>query len=208
MIMIEIDPNKQYILAGDISGSMDSPDAKCGNLTRYKYMLEKFEAFIKTSEDFDPDGPTVMLFGEKVHTFRNTNLEAVQSKLGNPNFEPCTNTADLIDEAYRLHKEEKGQLAKEGKSHQGTILMIFTDGAPTNRAAVERSIVRIANEIDRDEEFSISFLTVGTIAPDLKDFLTYLDDGLKDGKAKYDIVDVKEVELVSFIAAVEGALND
>jgi hypothetical protein len=206
MSQIEIDPNKQYILAGDISGSMDSTDSKCAGLTRYNYMLEKFKSFIKVSEDYDPDGPTVILFGEHVQIFRNTNLHAIDEKLSKVSFEGFTNTDKVIDEAFKLHREEKAELAKQGKAHQGTVLMLFTDGAPTNRAAVGRSIVAIANTIDRREEFSIVFLTVGTIAPDLQDWLTMIDDNLKE--AKLDIVDVKAIEDVTFLAAVKGALTD
>ena len=42
---VEIDPNMQYILAGDTSGSMETKDSKCNGMTRYNYMLEKFESF-------------------------------------------------------------------------------------------------------------------------------------------------------------------
>lgn len=203
---IEIDPNKQYILAGDISASMDSQDAKCSGLSRYDYMLEKFKAFIKISEDYDPDGPTIILFGEHVKVFRNTNLAAVDEKLSKVEFEGFTNTDKVIDEAFKLHREEKAELAKAGKAHQGSVLMLFTDGAPTNRAAVGRSIIEISNAIDTREEFSIIFLTVGTIAPDLKDWLEMIDDNLKG--AKFDIVDVKPLEDVSFLGAVKGALTD
>lgn len=206
MSNIEIDPNKQYILAGDISGSMDSTDSKCGGLTRYNYMLEKFKSFIKISEDYDPDGPTVILFGEHVHVFRNTNLQAIDEKLSKVSFEGFTNTDKVIDEAFKLHREEKAELAKAGKAHQGSVLMLFTDGAPTNRAAVGRSIITVANTIDVREEFSIIFLTVGTIAPDLQDWLTMIDDNLKE--AKLDIVDVKAIEDVTFLSAVKGALTD
>lgn len=207
MSVIEVDYNKQYILAGDISGSMDQVDPRCANQTRYNYMLEKFQNFIKLAEDFDPDGPTVLLFGENVKTFKNTNLEAVKSNLTNITFEGFTNTHLVIEEAFNIHKAEKSELSKSGKAHPGTVILVFTDGAPTNRAALERTIVSIANSIDRDDEFSIGFLTVGTIPQDLKDYLVHLDDELK-GKAKYDIVDVKELESVSFMKAVEGAIND
>jgi len=203
---IEIDPNKQYLLAGDISASMDFKDPKCSGLTRYEYMLEKFKAFIKISEDYDPDGPTIILFGEHVKVFRNTNLAAVESKLSKVEFEGFTNTDKVIDEAFKLHKEEKTELAKQGKSHPGSVLMLFTDGAPTNRAAVGRSIIEIANAIDNREEFSIIFLTVGTIVSDLQDWLTMIDDNLKG--AKFDIVDVKALEDITFLGAVKGALTD
>ncbi len=207
MSTIELDFNKQYILCGDISGSMDQTDPKCGGLTRYNYMLEKFQCFIKESEDFDVDGPTVLLFGESVKVFKNTNLEAVKSNLQNIVFEGFTNTDLVIKEAYSIHKAEKSELAKSGKVHPGTVVLVFTDGSPTNRMSLEREIVTIANAIDRDEEFSIAFLTVGTVDDNLRDYLTHLDDELK-GKAKYDIVDVKEVESVTFMKAVEGAIND
>jgi len=203
---IEIDPNKQYLLAGDISASMDFKDPKCSGLTRYEYMLEKFKAFIKISEDYDPDGPTIILFGEHVKVFRNTNLAAVESKLAKIEFEGFTNTDKVIDEAFKLHKEEKTELKKQGKTHPGSVLMLFTDGAPTNRAAVGRSIIEIANAIDNRDEFSIIFLTVGSIASDLQDWLTMIDDNLKG--AKYDIVDVKALEDITFLGAVKGALTD
>lgn len=200
----EIDPNKQYILAGDISASMTTPDAACGGQTRYAYMLEKFEQFIKASEDFDPDGPTVYLFGENVYEYENTTLEAVKSKLENVTFEGWTNTDKAISEAWAMHKREK---SANGGAHPGTVVLVFTDGSPTNRKALENTIVSISNELDRDEEFSIEFLTVGTIDVDLQHYLTHLDDELK-GKAKYDIVDVKKVEEVNFLQAVAGAIND
>lgn len=206
MSNIEIDPNRQYILAGDISASMDSTDQKCGGLTRYNYMLEKFRSFIKISEDYDPDGPTIALFGENVTVYRNTNLRAIDEKLSKVSFEGFTNTDKVIDEAFRLHREEKSELAKQGKTHQGTVLILFTDGAPTNRAAVGRSIAHVANTIDTREEFSIIFLTVGTIASDLADWLRMIDENLKD--AKLDIVDVKALEEISFLGAVKGALVD
>lgn len=206
MSNFEIDPNKQYILAGDISGSMDTKDAKCGGVSRYQYMLEKFKSFIKTAEDFDPDGPTVLLFGENIKVYANTNLEAVDSKLSNAALEGFTNTHLAIDEAFSIHCKEKTELAKDGKSHPGTILMLFTDGAPTNRASVARSIAHITQNIESRDEFSLTFLTVGTLASDLQEYLSMLDDNLKG--AKYDIVDVKPLEDVNFLAAAKGALTD
>src|ERR1700685_2340792 len=138
---IEINPNMQYVLAGDISASMQAADPKCAGLNRYQYMLEKFESFIKEAEDFDPDGPTVMLFGERVHIYPNTKLADVMDKLAKPTYEGYTNTHLVVEEAYKIHKHERAVLAKEGKAHPGTVLFIFTDGQPTNQAALERVIV-------------------------------------------------------------------
>lgn len=205
---LEIDPNKCYILAGDISASMASVDPKCGGNSRYDYMLEKFQQFIKKSEDFDPHGPTVMLFGEKVTVYPETNLEVVKSKLTNINFEGFTNTDKLIDQAYEKHKEEKREYAADKKFHPGTILLIFTDGAATNRLAVERSIIRIANEIDREDEFTITFLTVGQRDHSLNQFLENLHENIeKQLKQDFDIVHVEELEKVDFMGAVAGRLS-
>lgn len=202
---IEINPNKQYIIGVDISGSMTSKDSKTGEKTRYETVLEKIQSFIQASADFDPDGPTVVLFGESVIVYPNTTLEAVNDKLQNPKFESYTNTHLLVKEAFSIHTKEK---AAQGGTHEGTVLLVFTDGDPTNRKALASEIVSITNAIEKDEEFSISFLTVGAIDAALEAFLTKLDDELTSNGAKYDIVDVKDSTDISFLAAVAGAIND
>lgn len=203
---IELNPNMQYILAGDISASMQTPDKKCAGMERYPYMLEKFKSFITEAMDFDPDGPTVMLFGEKVQIFPNTTLEAVDSKLSRVTYEGFTNTHLVVEEAFNIHKKEKSELSKEGKSHPGTVLFIFTDGQPTNQAALKRAIVTVANSLDREDEFNIGFLLVGTIDAGLRQYLDDLDDNLKE--AKYDIVGTHEVEGITFLKAVHNAVNE
>lgn len=205
MSNIEINPNKEYILAGDISASMSSVEAKCAGLSRYKYMIEKFQSFIKAAEDFDPHGPTVILFGERVHTYPDTTLEKLMDSkdILDPRFEGYTNLDLAISEAYRLHKEKKREMAAAGKLHPGTVMLVFTDGEPTNRLAVEKILVRIANEIDREEEFQVVFLTVGDITAELKAYLEGLHDDLESKLTKdYDIFHVAELDKTSFLGAV------
>ena len=195
--VVEIDPNKQYYLLGDISASVGQQDDACGGNTRYGYMLEKFGLFIQTAEDFDPTGPTVILFGGEPHVYPDTSYDAVQANLAAVQFEGFTNTHLALAAAHDLHK------AKGGKS----VAMIFTDGAPTNRRALRRKIVEIANGSATDDEFSVIILTVGTIDTELAEYLRQLDEELR-GEAQFDIVDVKRLEDVSFMAAVDGAFND
>lgn len=107
-----------------------------------------------------------------------------------------TDTASAIREAYALHK--KGGYAQ-------TVCFLFTDGAPSDKNAVKDVIRTIAAEIKDEHEFAISILTVGNIDAGLQAFLTELDDDLK---AKHDIVDVKKLEEVDFMAAFAGALHD
>lgn len=203
---LELNPNMQYIIAGDISGSMAEKDSRCDGKVKYDYMLEKFESFIRESADFDPDGATVILFSDDVKVYPNTTIDAVQSKLRSVKPSGYTNTDTMIQEAYSIHRQEKAELARQGKTHPGTVLFIFTDGAPTNRRAVEREIVKIANTIDRHDEFNIGFLTVGTVPADLAEWLENLDTNLKD--AKYDIVNVSPLESVTFLKAVAKAVNE
>lgn len=203
----EINPNKEYVLCGDISASMRSTDPKCANNTRYRFMIEKFQSFISAAEDFDPHGPSVILFGERAHVFPETTLEklSTESKFQNVEFEGYTNIHLAIDAAYKIHKEKKREFAADGQLHPGTICLIFTDGEPTNRLAVEKSIVAIANEIDREEEFNIVFLTVGTINRELRSYLDGLHDNLEKKLTKdYDIFHVLDLEETSFLGSVKA----
>lgn len=209
MTNLEINPNKEYILAGDISASMCSLDKMCGGQSKYNYMLEKFQLFIKTAEDFDQHGaPCVFLFGEKVTKYDHVKLEDIKDKLKNVKFEGLTNLDLLLDEAFEEHLEKKRELASEKKMHPGTNLIIFTDGAPTNRQAVLRSIIRIADSIDTEDEFNIQLLTVGTREDDLDQYLESLHDDL-EGKTKrdFDIVHIDKLEDIDFMKSVAGKLS-
>lgn len=201
MSNVEIKPNSDYILAWDISASMQTSDSKTGGLSRYQYQLEKSKQFLAEATKYDPDGVDVILFGMGVQTFQNITPADVDAKLGKVNFEPATQTHLAIQAAYDLHKAKKAQ----DPSTQ-SVLFLFTDGEPSDQKAVESTIKNISNSLERDEEFSIGVLTVGEITPGLQNWLTKLDDDLKG--AKYDIVDVKALDEVSFIEAVVGAVND
>lgn len=197
---LEVSLNREYILAGDISASMRTLDPKCMNLTRYKYMLEKFKSFIQTTSDFDKHGGcTIMLFGKEVQKFEHANLSTVEDKLDRIEFEALTMTDALIDEAYEEHREEKIKMLKEGEIHPGTTLMIFTDGEPTDGMSVKRAIANIESKIDLDTEFKIIFLTVGTISLITHNFLKDLVN-----LSKKNMVSVCELDNVNFIAAAAG----
>lgn len=204
---IELNPNMQYILCADISASMTFMDPKCGGQSRYNYMIEKFRSFITESEDFDPDGPTIILFGENVKVFQNVTLNKIESQIKSVTFEGFTNTDLAIKAAWEQHKSEKSELSKERKSHPGTVVFVFTDGQPTNQNALERIIVEISNSVDREDEFNIGFVLVGTIDVALQSYLEKLDDGLSS-KAKYDIVGTSNIEGLTFLKAVNNAVNE
>jgi len=197
---LEVSLDREYILAGDISASMQTIDPKCMHLMRYNFMLEKFKSFVQRTADFDEHGGcTIMLFGQHVHKYEHANLDLIEKTLNKVQFEGLTMTDLLVAEAFDEHNEERVEMLKEKKVHPGTTLMVFTDGEPTDRASLERGITAIENAIELDTEFKIIFLTVGTITSDLK---AYLDKLVSNSKKK--IVSVCELENVNFISAAAG----
>jgi len=107
-----------------------------------------------------------------------------------------TDTAGAIKAAWDEHVERK---------NEQTFVLIVTDGAPNDKEAVKKTIIDITHAVKDEREFNISFLQVGG-DKNVEAFLTALDDDLKG--AKYDIVDCKRLEDVSFMVAVAGAMND
>jgi uncharacterized protein YegL len=212
MSNIEVNPNKEYIIAGDISASMTTIDSACGGNTRYAYMLEKFKQFIQVASDFDEHGsPTIIMFGERAHVFEHCDLKKVNDLTNWQNFEGFTNLHLAIDAAFGVHKEEKREQAAEKKFHPGTVLMVFTDGDPTNRAAVKRSLEKIVNSVDSEDEFQVIFLTVGTVTRELSAYLEALHDELEDKSVNpndYDIIHVEKLEDVDFFGAVKAKDHD
>jgi uncharacterized protein YegL len=197
MSQLELNRGDNFIFAIDVSASMQATDCPNGT-SRIEYLKEQVKTFAIEASKWDEDGIDVLTFGSKVTPYRNVTAEKAGEIIGGLKAnEGMTDTAGAIKAAYSLHKEGK---------YAQTVCFIATDGEPADRAAVKRVIVDITNELKDEHEFALSFLSVGNIAPDLQAFLTALDDDLKG--AKYDIVDVKKLEEVDFMAAFAGALHD
>lgn len=194
---LELNKGDNFIFGVDVSGSMSSADCP-GGMTRIDYLKEKVIQFAGEASKYDDDGIDVITFGHKITPFKGVTAEKAAEVVGRLKAdEAATDTAALIREAYKLHKDG---------GYEQTVLFVATDGSPSDRTAVQKAIVDITNDVKDEREFNISFLTVGQIDASLRAFLTSLDDDLKG--AKYDIVDVKELESVDFISAFAGALND
>jgi hypothetical protein len=194
---LELNKGDNFIFGMDVSASMQTKDCP-GDAARIDYLKEKVIVFANEASKWDEDGIDVLTFGEKVTKYQNVTAEKASEIIGALKAtQGMTDTAGLINEAYKLHKD--------GKKDQ-TVLFIATDGEPSNRDAVKAAIIEITKDIEEEHEFNISFLTVGKISPDLQAFLTSLDDDLKG--AEFDIVDVKKLEDVDFMAAFSGALHD
>jgi len=195
----ELNKGDDFIIALDISGSMQASDCP-GGLSRLKYSLEQFRTFVGEAAKYDTDGVSLYAFGIDVHQFSDVSpekLEETVNKLASMRLESGTMTDKVILAAYEEHVARK---------NEQTVLMVFTDGEPNDQDAVFKVIADITNKVKDEREFNISFLTVGNRSASLEAFLAKLDDALPG--AKYDIVDVKRVEDVNFYQAFDGALND
>jgi hypothetical protein len=193
---LELNKGDQFIIGLDISGSMGQSDTPTG-ASRINYSLETLKAFCTEAHKWDPDGVSFYLFGASCHAYPDLQPADIDAKLANIKLEPMTMTHLAINAAYAEHKS---------KGSEQTFLMIFTDGEPADQGAVQKAIVDITNDVKDQGEFRIAFITVGVRSAGLDAWLTLLDDALPG--AKYDIVDVKKLEDVDFMAAVAGALND
>ncbi len=197
MSQLELNKGDNFIFGVDVSASMGQKDCP-GGLSRIEFSKEKTILFANEASKWDEDGIDVLTFGHKVTPLYNVDAAGAAAKIGALQAnEGSTDTAAVIAAAYKRHQETKSKQ---------TVLFLITDGEPNDRKAVKKTITDISNGLADEHEFAISFLTVGQIAPELQSFLTELDDDLKG--AKHDIVDVKALEEVDFMAAFAGALHD
>lgn len=196
---LELNKGDDFIIALDISASMQATDCP-GSLSRTKYALEQFGVFVKEASKWDTDGVSLYAFGVNVHTLPDVNADGLDAAIGqitSKPYEGATMTHSVVQKAYAEHLERK---------NEQTVLMVFTDGEPSDPDSLLKTIADITNQVKDEREFNIAFITVGNRTPGLEAFLAKLDDGIPG--AKYDIVDVKRLEEVDFYKAFDGALND
>jgi Mg-chelatase subunit ChlD len=195
---LELNKGDNIIFLADISRSMGATDCP-GGLSRSDYLKESLKTFVNEAAKYDDDGIDLITFGVNVVAHPKltpASAESLINALGAT--EGATNTAGAIAKAWELHKQG---------GYDQTVVMVATDGEPSDENAVFKTIAEITQNLTKGEhEFAITFLTVGQRSPSLQAFLTKLDDDLPG--AKYDIVDVKEFDKVNFAQAFDGALHD
>lgn len=196
---LELNKGDDFIICLDISGSMQATDCP-GDVSRIAYSIESFKAFANEAAKYDTDGVSLYAFGASVHAFPDVSAEKIDSvatALAGLRLESMTRTDLVIKQAWEEHK---------ARNNEQTVVMVFTDGEPSNAEGLLTLIAQITQEVKDEREFNIAFITVGQRTAELDKFLAILDDGING--AKYDIVDVKRLEEVDFYAAFDGALND
>lgn len=192
----ELNKGDQFIVAFDISGSMQTKDCP-GPTTRFEYVKETMFVFIAEAAKWDPDGVSFYAFNNRLTELPDvTSVDDIKAKIATLKPGGGTATHLPITAAFAEHTK---------KGSEQTFLMMFTDGEPSEPDLVKKAIIDITNKVKDEKEFRISILTVGERTPALDKWLTDLDDHLTD--AKYDIVDIEKLEDVDFEQAVANAIE-
>lgn len=190
---------RDYVLIVDKSGSMQTVD--CNGRSRWQAADESTFALASKCAQFDADGIDLYLFSGNFKKFSNTTPDKV-TQIFKEN-DPQGSTA--------LHLPLKDALDNyfANKAKPVTILVV-TDGQPDDESAVAKVIKEATLKMDADEEVGISFLQVGKDQGAQK-FLRWLDEGLQEEGAKFDIVDTKtfdEMENMTLSEVLLAAVED
>jgi uncharacterized protein with von Willebrand factor type A (vWA) domain len=166
------------IIAIDHSGSMGSASSRFSGKTRLEEVKEDALAIARLAEKHDTDGLTVISFASQVKVFDGVTSAKVEGVF--QEFAPrgSTNLAAALTEAIN---KAKGSTKK-------TAVIVFTDGAPDDKAAATK-IINDAGALTR-EKIGFLFIQVGN-DPEATKFLASLDDDLS-------------VDLVDTITAAEA----
>lgn len=199
--------NRDYVLVLDKSGSMGEKDTPSGK-SRWDYAKESTLAIANKVADFDPDGITLVPFAGTFKVYENTTPDKVKDVFAENEPMGGTVLAPVLKAIFTSYNTRK----KAGSTKaNGELLIVITDGAPTDEAQVAKEIVTFGNGLDGgDDEYGIQFLQVGK-DPSAAAFLKKLDDDLGKQGAKHDIVDTKtmeDLENIGLTEALMAALND
>ncbi len=199
--------NRDYVLVIDKSGSMNETDTPNGQ-SRWKYAQESTHAIALKVQEYDPDGITVIPFASSFKVYENTTPATLKSVWSENEPMGGTTLGPVLDNVFSSYITRK---KAGGTKANGEMLIVVTDGQPSDEGAVAKKIVDFGNKLDNaDEEYGIAFFQVGRDAAATA-FLKKLDDDLGKLGAKHDIVDAKtidEVEAIGLTEALVAALTD
>jgi hypothetical protein len=197
----------QMIVGFDRSKSMEIKDCP-GGLTRFVYVQNTMRDFIRQANEFDPDGVSFYFFNNDVSAHPDVATpEEIDRIIAGLQPDGGTATDKVIKAAYAEHKGKKSQLSAEDQKDYQTFFLLFTDGEPNDKGAVEREIINITKDVADPEEFRIAILTVGKIGDALGRWLKELDDNLTKKGAKSDIVSIHTFDHVTFQQAINDAIS-
>ena len=187
-----------FIVAVDASGSMGTEDMK--GRSRWAYMQETAESFVRDMGKLDSDGIGLVVFsGSNIESFDGVTVDKVSEIFKNRSPRGGTPLAEALTAALKL----------AGKSDKKDFIIVFTDGVPDDKDAAMRVIREASNKQETDDALTILFVQVGYDA-EAGRFLKKLDDDLTG--CKFDIVDAKTIDEAEKFATTADliieAIND
>ncbi len=204
----------QLVPVFDISGSMSSLEKSTDLFSKAEYggrqsrtrldaakaVMRKLHALMSA---IDPDGLDVILFNDRVFTYKVSSIEQLDGLLGNMQPGGTTNTAGALDAAFRLHLAYRQQ-----NGFKATIVLVFTDGRPNSEDEVKNQLIAMSQNVGSDTEIGVSFIQIGddkSAAAFLKRMDNLVDEvpGLE-----MDIVDTKPLSVFESDRDVRDVLSD
>jgi uncharacterized protein with von Willebrand factor type A (vWA) domain len=211
---------RDYTLILDKSGSMNERDV--GAQSRWQAVQESTLALARRCEQFDPDGLTVYLFSTDFVRFDGVTSDRVAQLFASYKPGGYTNLAAVLQDAFNSYFQRK---ASRSAKPAGELILVITDGAPSDEEAVAQVIIEATHRMERDDELGVSFIQIGKDR-EATAFLKRLDDDLEgppatgffqrifgSGKrhARFDICDTVTFEQMEDRPLTEillAALND
>lgn len=199
--------NRDFVLVIDKSGSMSENDTVSGK-TRWEEAQETTLAVARKLASLDPDGITLYVFAGLFKKYENCSPDRVKQIFAENDPSGGTTLGPVLADVFADYNKRKAA----GQTKQnGEMLIVVTDGQPSDESAVASEIVKFGNALaNADEEYGISFFQIGKDKK-ASDFLKKLDDDLAAQGAKHDIVDTKtmdELENMTLTEALMAALDD
>jgi Mg-chelatase subunit ChlD len=189
----------EYFLLIDSSGSMSEPIRKGSSVTRWESMQETAMDFSRDLDKLDSNGTTVITFGRSVEVFHNVTSAKVREVFETVSPRGGTPSA----EAFKM------AVAEARKAGRKSILMMWTDGRPSDPEAFAAAIIEASNSLEADDELTLLIIQIGD-EPSATTYLKSLDNDLRG--AKFDIVDVRTVQeaeaFANTTALLEAAIVD
>lgn len=197
--------DRDFVLLIDTSGSMGRTDQR-GGRSRYEAVEEATVALAQKAIKYDADGLTLYLFNTKFRREENVSSAERVAKIFQEH-EPNGSTGldFALADAFKDYLKRKAS----GKTKpNGELMIVITDGEPDSPSGVMQEIVSFTKKLDRDEEYGILFIQVGS-DQGAYSYLKTLDDNLPG--AKFDIVDVLTMDQLAdktLTEALAGAIAD
>jgi Mg-chelatase subunit ChlD len=155
------------ILLIDHSGSMAEPSLRLKGRTKMDELQEDAIAVARECEKYDKDGITVIPFSTSFSVTDGVTAQRVQQVFQENAPRGGTNLAEALEAAVKKARESRKQ----------AVILVYTDGSPSDPDAAMRQIEMAGKELGRPK-IGFTFIQVGD-DQGAKEFLNRLDTQMK-----------------------------